>query len=114
MEGAKREVMEEDHTEEVDSMEEDTNQLLAILDTPVKEVLATLLVVIRLKEEDTQETTLRHLNKPLQFLQDLLRTVAVCSATAVAPRKLFSSASTTSGNGESCAAASTMWRTSRT
>merc|ERR1719234_864500 len=114
MEGAKREVMEEDHTEEVDSMEEDTNQLLAILDTPVKEVVAILLVVIHLKEEDTQETTLRHLNKPLQSLQDLLRTVAVCSATVVAPRKLFSSASTTSGNGENCAAASTMWRTSRT
>jgi len=78
VEEVKEEVMEEAHTEGVDSMEEDTNQLLAILDTPVKEVLATLLVVIRLKEEDTQETTLRHLNKPLQFLQDLLRTVAVC------------------------------------
>ena len=44
----------------------------------MKEVLATLLVVIRLKEEDTQETTPRHLNKPLQFPQDLVRTVAVC------------------------------------
>jgi len=91
VEEVKEEVMEEAHTEEVDNMEEDTslNQLLVILDTPLKEVLAILVVPIRLKEEDTQETTLPHLNKPLQSLQDLLRTVAACSATVAGPRKLF-------------------------
>lgn len=79
----KEEVPKEAHMEEVDNMEGTSlkQQLLVILDT-------------RLKEDTnpprTQETTIRHPNKPIiQPLQDLLHMVAAYSATVVAPRRLF-------------------------
>lgn len=70
--------------EEVDNMEEGTNlkqQLLAILDTRLKEVTKPPLI---------RETTLRRPNKPiLHLLQDLLHMGAAYSATVVGPRRLF-------------------------
>lgn len=105
-EEAMEEVPKEAHMEEVDNMEGTSlkQQLLVILDT-------------RLKEDTnpprTQETTLRRPNKPIHPLQDLLHMVAAYSATAAAPRRLFSSASTTLASEESFAAASTMSKTSR-
>jgi len=101
MEEAMEEVMEEDTEEahmeeEVDNTEEGTSlkeQLLAILDTRLKEDT---------KPPRIRETTLRRPNKPIQQpLQDLLHMGAACSATVVGPRRLFSSASTTLASGES-------------